>query len=107
LKSGDVAAIVREACSLRGVEADARQISMHLDVPESLVIATDSAHLPHLFDEFFRSDTDATRQRQATGLGLSIVDRVVGRLGGTVTVESTLSEGTTVRVELPLGSPTV
>lgn len=40
-----------------------------------------------------------------TGLGLSIVNNIVTMLGGTIDIDSTVGEGTTVRVVLPLQRP--
>lgn len=54
-----------------------------------------------LFGEFFRSADPAARQQPGTGLGLSIVQRIVQRHGGTITVDSTLGEGSTFTVMLP------
>lgn len=64
-------------------------------------------HLPHLFDAFWQADGSATRSvNRGVGLGLSIVKQLVTRMGGTVTVESTLSTGTVVSLVFPIGVPT-
>jgi len=54
----------------------------------------------HLFSSFFRG-ANATNI-QGTGLGLHIVQRYAGLLGGSVTLESRLGEGTTVIVSIPI-----
>jgi signal transduction histidine kinase len=54
-----------------------------------------------LFSEFFRSTNPEAFAGPGTGLGLVIVDRVVGRHGGHIAVDSELGRGTTVTVTLP------
>ena len=58
--------------------------------------------LPHVFDRFFRVDKSRTRKTGGSGLGLSICKAIVTAAGGSIALESTLGEGTTVSVELPL-----
>lgn len=54
--------------------------------------------LPFIFDPFFTTD----RKGGATGLGLPIVyNAVVGRLNGSIAVESREGEGTTFIIQLP------
>jgi len=50
-----------------------------------------------IFDMFFR----ATETVQGSGLGLYILKETLSRLGGKVTVESTLGEGSTFTITLP------
>lgn len=54
-----------------------------------------------LFTEFFRSTNPAALDVPGTGLGLTIVGRIVSRHGGNISVESTLGRGTTFTVVLP------
>jgi signal transduction histidine kinase len=46
-----------------------------------------------------------TTKPDGTGLGLAIVREMVDRMGGTVALESTEGEGTTVTVSLPIAGP--
>lgn len=58
--------------------------------------------LPHVFDRFWRSPS--ARSLPGSGLGLSIVARVVHESGGQVALEPADGGGTLARVHLP-GSP--
>jgi signal transduction histidine kinase len=58
--------------------------------------------IPNLFKKFARLSTKPTAGEHSTGLGLSIVKRIVEQLQGTVYCESTVGKGSTFIVELPL-----
>ncbi len=60
-------------------------------------------NLPKLFEPFFTTKP----VDKGTGLGLSITHGIVKHLGGSIRVESTLGEGTSFIVRLPLVEPTV
>jgi two-component system phosphate regulon sensor histidine kinase PhoR len=59
-------------------------------------------HLPHLTRRFYRTDPGRSRASGGTGLGLAIVKHIVERHRGKLAIESTLGEGTRVKVTLPL-----
>lgn len=56
--------------------------------------------LPHVFQRFYRST--AARALPGSGLGLSIVQRAAERHGGSVEVASTLGDGSTFTLRLPV-----
>lgn len=58
--------------------------------------------LPRVFERFYRVDTARSRATGGTGLGLSIVRHAVERHGGIVQVVSSLGEGSTFTVTLPI-----
>ncbi len=55
-----------------------------------------------LFERFFRTSSATRAAVQGTGLGLAIVRAIIESHGGTVDVESSVGEGTTFVVRLPL-----
>jgi two-component system phosphate regulon sensor histidine kinase PhoR len=64
----------------------------------------DAAHVPRLFERFYRVDTGRSRALGGTGLGLAIVKHLAEALGGEVSVESALGRGSCFRVDLPSSS---
>lgn len=58
--------------------------------------------LPHVFERFYRAEDARTRNHEGTGLGLAIAQKVVQAHQGRIAVSSTLGEGTTFQVILPL-----
>jgi len=56
--------------------------------------------LPHLFTPFYRAST--ATGAHGTGIGLAGAKAIVAQHSGTITVESVVGRGTTVRVLLPL-----
>ncbi|MGB6456147.1 MAG: SpoIIE family protein phosphatase [Streptosporangiaceae bacterium] len=58
-------------------------------------------HLPRLFDRFYRPADAGGRTAEGTGIGLALVRSLVEMHHGTIDVDSTPGQGTTVRVSLP------
>lgn len=58
--------------------------------------------LPKLFQEFSRIKNIMTKEVSGSGLGLSIVKRLVDLYNGKIEVESSPNEGTTFKVFLPI-----
>jgi signal transduction histidine kinase len=60
------------------------------------------ADLPHVFEEFYRASNVKQEGLTGTGLGLAIVKDLVERYEGRISVHSTVGEGTTFTVVLPM-----
>ncbi len=52
--------------------------------------------LEHVFERFFREDASRSRDAGGAGLGLAICRSIVDSAGGSIVIESTLGQGTTV-----------
>lgn len=82
-------------------------ISLHSSGPEMELRIVDrgcgisSTALPHVFERFYRADVSRSRESGGAGLGLAICKAIVDRSRGSISIESTVGEGTRVSVRLP------
>jgi signal transduction histidine kinase len=68
---------------------------------EDTGIGISDEHLHRIFDPFWQVEQTTRRTVGGTGLGLSVALRLAELLGGELTVESTVGEGTTFTLVLP------
>ena len=57
-----------------------------------------------IFEEFYRSDSAREQVELGTGLGLPIVNQVVKLYQGSIQIDSSLGQGSTFQIDLPLVS---
>jgi PAS domain S-box-containing protein len=62
-----------------------------------------SDHLPHLFERFRRIEGAKRRTHEGSGIGLALVQELVGIHGGNIAVDSVLGQGTVFTITLPAG----
>ena len=62
-------------------------------------------HLTQIFEPFWQVDETQRQREGGTGLGLSVVQRLVRLLGGDASVESEIGRGSTFTVVLPRVAP--
>lgn len=61
--------------------------------------------LSRIFEPFMQSDQSKTRRHGGTGLGTSFSREIVRLMGGEISIDSTMSVGTTVRFNIPFERP--
>lgn len=81
-----------------GLEADASTLVIHV---RDTGVGIEPGFLPHLFEEFAQESTGLERTHQGSGLGLTVAQRLVRLLGGTIRVESRKGEGSQFSIVLP------
>ena len=85
------------------VEISASQIDTKIEITiKDTGIGISGNHLSHIFDEFRQADAGTSRRFGGTGLGLAIAKKYANLLGGSIEVKSTLGEGSSFTVSIPL-----
>lgn len=64
-------------------------------------IGIDAEHLKSIFEPFAQADSTFSRAHEGTGLGLPICKNIVDLMGGSITVNSTIGEGSEFTFVLP------
>lgn len=94
--------------SLKYMDKELQQIQVHLKSDKDFVTVTiidngsgiSDEDLPFIFNSFYRTDSSRNSRSGGSGLGLSIVKKIIIEHGGRVWAESTLGEGTSIHFTL-------
>lgn len=94
--------------SIKFTEVGSVNVEVTWQKPELLLIIKDTGigisekAQQHLFQPFTQADLSSKRQFEGTGLGLAICGQLVSLMKGTIKLSSTLGQGSTVEITLPL-----
>ncbi len=83
------------------ISAKMKEATLYIEVTDTGIGISDN-QLEHIFDEFRQADNSTSRRFGGTGLGLSIAKKYTELLGGTITVKSSLGEGSVFTLKIPI-----
>jgi two-component system phosphate regulon sensor histidine kinase PhoR len=89
--------------SVVAIKAEALESMVQISVDDTGP-GIEAQHLPRLFERFYRVDSGRSRDIGGTGLGLALAKHLIEAMGGTITVESTLGQGSSFIVKLARAS---
>ncbi|MBB5873692.1 PAS domain S-box-containing protein [Allocatelliglobosispora scoriae] len=84
-------------------------VSVSRDHEYAIVSVTDTGigiaadQMPRLFERFHRVENARSRSNEGSGIGLALVQELVGLHGGTITAHSAEGEGTRFTISVPFG----
>ncbi|HWO61859.1 MAG TPA: GAF domain-containing sensor histidine kinase, partial [Umezawaea sp.] len=86
------------------------RVSVRADGREAVVTVADTGvgvppeEMPRLFERFHRIENARARSNEGSGIGLALVQELVGLHGGTITADSAEGRGTSFTIRVPFGS---
>jgi len=89
------------AMTLKELPCDREGYALYQTTISDTGMGMSDEFLPYIFDEFARENNSTDNKIEGTGLGMSIVKRLVERMEGTIEVTSKKGLGTTFVVTLP------
>ena len=89
-------------CTTRQVDCDRAGYATYTFTVQDTGIGMSEEYLQRIYEPFSREKTSTENKIEGTGLGMSIVQHLVGLMGGTIDIQSALGVGTTITVTLTL-----
>ena len=75
-------------------------INLVIEVKDTGIGMTED-EIDNIYEKFYQVDSGRTRTMGGLGLGIPIVNGLTKSMGGVLTIDSTLGEGTSVKVSIP------
>lgn len=98
----NAAKFTKEGAVTVSVRSD--EASVYIDV-EDTGIGIEESFLGHVFESFTQESTGLNRSYQGSGLGLSVSQKLIERMGGSLSAASEKGEGSVFTIELPRSEP--
>lgn len=98
---GNACKYTRKGSITLSISKDTEDTKLYLIKIEDTGIGIDKDTQKRLFDPFSQGDSSYTRNYEGVGLGLAICKKLTEILGGEISVESTLGEGSCFTLAMP------
>jgi len=90
---------VKLSVNVEDMDVFSSRLNLKIDV-EDTGVGIPEEDIDSIFDKFHQVDDSGNVERGGTGLGLTICDRLVALMGGTMSVASKFREGSTMSIHL-------
>ena len=89
-------------CSIVEMPCEKEGCGLYVTTVADTGIGMSEEYIGHLFEEFTRENSSTVSKIQGTGLGMSIVKKLLTLMDSTIDVKSRPGEGTTVTIAVPM-----